>query len=235
MIDKYFYTYQYIVMKKSVLNIVFYLICFIVLLLFSAIFFNFKRLEGFREGVDNQNTPACTLMKSKYIIIGDASMNVYLKNPEQNIFTSNSIYQLTSTQNVDTNQLAHFAINMSVNGIDYIDANTRSQLYFYPTESVNNATGIARGEFCFSNINRTKYAVIPDGMSKGLGIQVPTSDRPKGYGIVFVKDENGKVSVAMKDLLFKNPTPQDPIALRAAFSILHAVCETRDGYKNIIV
>jgi hypothetical protein len=39
-------------MKKSVVNVVFYLVCFIVLLLFSAIFFNWKSLEGFREGVD---------------------------------------------------------------------------------------------------------------------------------------------------------------------------------------
>jgi len=39
-------------MKKEVLNLVFYLVCFIVLLLFAAMFFNWKSLEGFREGAD---------------------------------------------------------------------------------------------------------------------------------------------------------------------------------------
>lgn len=52
-------------MKKSVLNLVFYLVCFIVLLLFAAMFFNWKSLEGFREGADEtaattDNTAATT-------------------------------------------------------------------------------------------------------------------------------------------------------------------------------
>ena len=39
-------------MKKEVLNLVFYLVCFIVLLLLGAMYFNWKSLEGFREGAD---------------------------------------------------------------------------------------------------------------------------------------------------------------------------------------
>ena len=39
-------------MKKAVINLIFYLVCFIVLLLLAGMFFNWKSLEGFREGAD---------------------------------------------------------------------------------------------------------------------------------------------------------------------------------------
>jgi hypothetical protein len=57
-------------MKKEVLNLVFYLVCFIVLLLLGAMYFNWKSLEGFREGADE--VAAATTDSSAVATTGNA-------------------------------------------------------------------------------------------------------------------------------------------------------------------
>jgi len=232
-------------MKKTGLNIVFYLVCLIVLLLFSAIFFNLKRLESFKEGVDDntQNTtpnqPACSIKTANYVIIGDASMNVYLKAPLSSIFTTSSIHTLKADEKADTNILSHFALNMTYRpgpGLDYISKNNiKSQLYFFPTDSVSTTTNITNGMLCLSSSKNEKYAVLVDGMSKGLFVMIPNSTGgQKLYSLVLKKDEKGVVSIAMKDPMMKEPAVTDQSISSAAISV-HYVCETIDGYKNIVL
>jgi len=95
-------------MKKEVLNLVFYLVCFIVLLLFAAMFFNWKSLEGFREGADE--VAAATTDSSAATTGNTVVTNIDTTVPVSSTTTTGTTYVASdSTGNTSTSGTTYVA------------------------------------------------------------------------------------------------------------------------------
>jgi hypothetical protein len=102
-------------MKKEVLNLVFYLVCFIVLLLFAAMFFNWKSLEGFREGADE--VAAATTDSSAAATTG----NTVATSGNTVATTTDTTVPVSSTTTTGTTYVASDSTgNTSTSGTTYV-------------------------------------------------------------------------------------------------------------------